>query len=257
MDRLTVINAESDRFAAVLAECAPEARVPSCPDWNARDLLWHLTQVHQFWAGVLSSGARTEEEVRALERQQRPDSLDELLARREEATGALVGQLAARADDEPAWSWFEADQSVGFTRRMQTYEATIHRVDAEQAAGIEVTPIAPDVAAGAVDHCVDVMWWGWAPEGARYQPLSVVELVATDTGQRWSVQLGHCVGESDGERYDLPRATRAESGTPVATVSAAVADLALWAWTRGDAVHLEGDDAGVQELTALIDHGIQ
>lgn len=257
MDRLTIINAESDRFAAVLAECAADARVPSCPEWDARDLLWHLTEVHQFWTAVLSSGAQTEADVRALETQQRPESLEELLARRVEATGALVGQLAAHTDEEPAWSWFQADQTVGFTRRMQTYEATIHRVDAEQAAGIEVTAIAPDVAAGAIDHCVDVMWWGWAPEGATYEPLSIVELVATDTDQRWLVQLGHCVGESDGERYDVPRATRAESGSPVAMVSAAVSDLALWAWTRGDAVQIEGADAAVQEVATLIAYGIQ
>ena len=66
MDRLAIINAESDRFAAVLAECAAEARVPSCPDWDARDLLWHLTTVQHFWTEVLSSGARTDDEAEAL-----------------------------------------------------------------------------------------------------------------------------------------------------------------------------------------------
>ena len=257
MDRLAIVNAESDRFAAVLAECPADARVPCCPDWDARDLLWHLTEVHQFWTGVISSGARTDEDVEALEEQERPDSLDELLARREEATAALIGQLVAHDDAEAVWSWFEADQTVGFTRRMQTYEATIHRVDAEQAAGLEVTAIAPEVAAGAVDHCVDVMWWGWAPEGATYEPLSVVELVATDTGDRWLVQLGHCTGESEGEPYDYPRAGRADSGTPVATVSAPVHDLALWAWTRGHDVEITGDESGKRDIAALIDFGIQ
>jgi len=257
MDRLAIINAESDRFARVLAECAADARVPSCPDWDARDLLWHLTTVQHFWTGVLSSGARTDDEAEALEEQERPESLDALLARREEATAALIGQLVAHGDADAAWSWFAADQTVGFTRRMQTYEATLHRVDAEQAAGIEVTTIAPEVAAGAVDHCVDVMWWGWAPEGSTYEPQSVVELVATDTDQRWLVQLGHLVGESGGESYDFPRAGRAESGTPVATVSAPVHDLALWAWTRGTGVEITGDEAGQRDIAALIDFGIQ
>lgn len=58
-----------------------------------------------------------------------------------------------------------ADQTVGFTRRMQTYEATMHRVDAELTAGLPVGPIAPDVAASAVDHAIDVMW-GWQQEGS-------------------------------------------------------------------------------------------
>jgi len=47
-------------------------------------------------------------------------------------------------------------------RRMQTYEATMHRVDAELTADLPTGPIAPDVAVGAVDHAVDVMW-GWRP----------------------------------------------------------------------------------------------
>jgi len=257
MDRLAVITAESDRFAAVLAECAADARVPSCPDWDARDLLWHLTGVHHFWTGVLSTGAKEEKDLHALVIQDRPDSLDDLLAARARATAGLLEQLRAHDDAETAWSWFEADQSVGFTRRMQTYEATLHRVDAEQAAGLQVTTLDPEVAAGAVDHAVDVMWWGWAPEGATYEAQSVVELVATDTGQRWLVQLGRLVGESDGKRFDLPRAGRAESGTPLATVSAPAHDLALWAWTRGDRVGIDGDETAVKEVAALNAHGIQ
>lgn len=53
------------------------------------------------------------------------------------ATDLLLGQLARRADDEPAWFWFAADRTVGAIRRMQTHEATVHRVDAELAALID------------------------------------------------------------------------------------------------------------------------
>lgn len=82
---------------------------------------------------------------------------------RRQATADLISVLAELDDAQPRWSWWEPEQTVGFTRRMQTYEATMHRVDAERAAGLEPGPIAGDVAAGAVDHCVDVMW-GWLPE---------------------------------------------------------------------------------------------
>jgi len=40
---------ESARFAEVIAEVPPDARVPSCPDWSADDLLWHLAEVQWFW----------------------------------------------------------------------------------------------------------------------------------------------------------------------------------------------------------------
>src|SRR6478672_708326 len=47
------IRRESARFRAVLADCDPSARVPSCPDWDAADLLWHLSEVQHFWAAMI------------------------------------------------------------------------------------------------------------------------------------------------------------------------------------------------------------
>src|SRR5699024_5919430 len=133
MDPLTVIRAQSDRLAAVLAETDPAARVPTCPDWDAADLLWHLTEVHLFWAGILAGNVRTDAGTEAVEagKTDRPAELSAVLALRTEATDRLLEQLSRLDDAEPRWSWFEADRTVGFTRRMQTCEATMHRVDAE------------------------------------------------------------------------------------------------------------------------------
>jgi uncharacterized protein (TIGR03083 family) len=160
MDRLAVIDSESRRFAEVLSDTDPSTRCPTCPDWSASDLLWHLVNVHFFWAGILEHRVQSATELPAIEaaKPARPGALADLLGLRERATAALLDQLATRDDVEPCWSWWPPDQTVGFTRRMQTYEATMHRVDAELAAGLPVTPIAQDVAAGAIDHAVDVMW---------------------------------------------------------------------------------------------------
>lgn len=261
MDRLAVIRAESERFAEVLADAPADARCPTCPDWDARDLLWHLIEVHSFWDRILRSGALTEADVEAVEKDkpERPEAIEDLLTLRAHTTSSLVRQLAELPDDEPRWSWFPDDQTVGFTRRMQTYEAALHRVDAELTAGVPVSALAVDVAAGAIDHCVDVMWRGWSPPGATYEPLSVVELVATDTGDRWSVQLGHLRGEHEwmGGAYDVPSARRAQGGEPVATVSGPVNDLALWAWVRGGEVTIAGDAEARAEIDALHAYGIQ
>jgi len=255
MDRLAVIDAESRRLAEVLSAADPASRCPTCPDWSASDLLWHLTNVHYFWAGVLSRRILDDADLAAVEaaKPDRPDEQTALLGLREEATAALLRQLAERDDAEPCWSWWPPDQTVGFTRRMQTYEATMHRVDAELAAGLPVNPITDDVAAGAVDHAVDVMW-GWMPDGATHHSGAVVELVATDTGARWLVDVGSWstpVGESS------PRAVRASVGEPSAVVSAPVGDLALWAWTRGGSVSVTGEPAPRGALDALLSQGIQ
>ena len=227
MDRAAIIRAESDRFAQVLAAAAPEAPCPTCPDWNALDLLWHLTEVHWFWSQVLARDARTDSDIGAIEEAKppRPASIAELLALRSRSTGQLLDQLEVLADDAPRWSWWESDQTTGFTRRMQTYEATMHRVDAELTAGLTVGPIAPEVAAGALDHAVDVMW-GWLPDGAHYEALATAELVASDLDQRWLVEVGRWTA---GPGRSAPRARRAIRGPAAVTVTAAVEDLALWA----------------------------
>jgi hypothetical protein len=43
-------------------------------------------------------------------------------------------------------------------------------------AGLPLEPVTPDVAAGAVDHAIDVMW-GWPSDGAGYEPQAVVEFI--------------------------------------------------------------------------------
>jgi uncharacterized protein (TIGR03083 family) len=260
IDRIAVIRGEAQRFADVLADTPPESRCPTCPDWNAADLLWHLTEVHTFWATVLGDDLRTDEQAESAEQHkpERPDSVAAMLPLRGRATEDLLAQLAALADDEPRWTWWEADQTVGFTRRMQTYEATMHRVDAELTAGVDVSPISPAVAAGAVDHCADVMW-GWMPDWAVRESLAVAELVASDTGQRWLVDVGHWTGTGpqSGNAFDEPHGTRADPGaTPTVTVTGTVQGLALWAWTRGGTVQIVGDDAGKAALGGLIDRGI-
>ena len=267
MDRLGIIAREADRFAAVLADCDPDAQCPTCPEWTAQDLLWHLTDVHHFWSRVLGEDIRTDEAAEALDESppERPADVRGILGMRENATLRLLEQLTNLSDDEPRWSWFPVDQTVGFTRRMQTYEATMHRVDAELTAGKEVSPIAPDVAKGAVDHCVDVMWeaiGAWLPDGFKDESLAVVELVASDTADRWLIDIGHFsgVGATSGKPFDYARARRATEGSqPTGTVTGTVEQLALWAWGRApvDSVEITGSDEAVAATRRLIEQGIQ
>src|SRR5690606_4155566 len=237
--------------------------VPTCPEWSVQDLLWHLTDVHLFWGAILSGNALTDEDMEAVEnaKPERPKDTAGLLGLREYATLQLLTELTSLADDEPRWTWWPGEQTVGFTRRMQTYEATMHRVDAELAAGVEVSPIAPDVAAGAVDHCVDVMW-GWVPDWADQESRAVVELVASDTDDHWLVDIRRWwgTGPESGETFDAVFAVRApDDAQPTGTVTGPVERLALWAWTRApyDSVTVEGRDEAAAAVHALYDQGIQ
>jgi uncharacterized protein (TIGR03083 family) len=106
MDPTAIIRAEAQRFADVLVATAPDARCPTCPEWSASDLLWHLVVVHQFWAGVLARDVRTDADVAAIDwaAPVRADNTADLLAVREQATTALLEQLDRLDDAEPRWS---------------------------------------------------------------------------------------------------------------------------------------------------------
>src|SRR5690349_19460608 len=73
------IRAESARFSDVLADCDPAAPVPSCPDWTAADLLWHLVGVQDWWAWCIENRPKSPHTDGYTE-PERPASYDEMLA---------------------------------------------------------------------------------------------------------------------------------------------------------------------------------
>ncbi len=233
------LRGESARFRAVLTECDPGARVPSCPDWSAADLLWHLTTVHDFWAGIISGRPSGPDEDRA--EPERPASYDELLAAFDERSAALIGALEAADPAEPAWSWSD-EQTVGFTFRRQAHESLIHRLDAEQAAG-DVTPLDPELAADGVDEALAVMFGGKPPWGS-FTPLPAqvaqhVRVDLTDRDESVWVQVGHFTGTDpeSGTHHEAIEdiAVVTDPGKePDVVVDGPSAAMDAWLWRRGD-----------------------
>ena len=259
LDRGRIIQDESDRLAAVLAACDPTSEVPTCPAWTAKDLLGHFVTVHRFWAVVIGDrldAAGVAEYER--NRSPLPDDPAALHVLRGQATADLLTALRSRTASEAAWSWFEADQTVGFTWRMQTHEATMHRVDAELAAGLPIGPVATEMAEDGVDHVVDVMW-AWAPRDVQRRTTGVVELVAIDSDRRWLVETFRWSGAAWGETLtDQIGCQRADRGDADATVSGTAEDLDLFVWNRAEQnITRSGSEEALSELQAMLDDGIQ
>lgn len=255
IDFVAHLRSESARFREVLAAADPAARVPTCPDWDAADLLWHLAEVQHFWGVIVRDKL---DDPGSTEEPERPEGYAELLERFDEYSAMLVEGLDGSADDIPVWTWFEADKSVGFVRRRQAHEALIHRIDAELATG-EVTHVDSALAA---DGALEVLEWIYAnvPGWATYDldgPLGRV--VVSDTGDAWFVHLGHWSGESpnSGKTYAaMPALSIVESGEPAFEVRGPAVDLDCWLWnrpTRAEVV-MDGD---VDAFRAMIRSGVQ
>lgn len=164
-----------------------------------------------------------------------PDDLVQLQDRRRAATADLLAALSSRDVSEAAvWSWFAADQTVGFTWRMQTHEATMHRVDAELAAGLPTGGIDPEVATDRIDHMLDVMRV-WPHADAARRITGTIELQAADTGKRWLANTIRWSGQAWGQAFtDQPGCIRTSAGEPDAIITGTAENLDLLVWTRAN-----------------------
>ena len=257
-DYLRHIREESRRFRDVLTPCDPTTPVPSCPAWDASDLLWHLAEVQWFWAKTVRT--RPESADEDAEGPARPETYDGLLAAFDEHSAALVAELEAADPADKAWTW-SSEQTVGFTFRRQAHEALIHRLDAEQAAG-QVTPLDPALAADGVDECLDIMFGGAPPWGA-FAPLPhYVQVELTDRDESVWVQIGRFTGTDprDEVTYDEDDIrVLADPGTAAdAVVRGPASAVDAWLWRRGDdsEIHVSGDRIVYDHFRAAVRHPI-
>ncbi len=247
------IASESARFRAVLAGGDPTTPVPSCPEWTAADLLWHLAEVQWFWGRIVTGRPAGPD---ALEHPERPSSYDELLAAFDSSSAGLLEALRSADPADTAWTW-SSEQTVGFTFRRQAHEALIHRLDAEQTMS-DVTALDPALAADGVHECLAVMYGGCPPWGRFTPGPQHVRLDLTDVDLSLWVSLGRFTGTDpdDGVARDEADLSVVEDPgvEPAAVLSATAAAMDAWIWDRSPAseVEMTGDRAAIDQLTKIL-----
>jgi uncharacterized protein (TIGR03083 family) len=253
---LSAIETESVRFREVLADAQTGAPVPSCPAWDAFDLLHHLTEVQHQWAWLVANRPKSREECPDIER---APSYADALAVFDEVSAGLVTALRDADPAEPAWTWSkEHDQNVGFILRRQAHEALIHRLDAELTVTGHFSELDPALAADGVDEVLDVMFGG-CPEWGEFSPLPhYIRVELSDTGNSVWVQLGRFSGTdpSDDTHYDEDDIHVVDDPgvepDVVISAPAGVMDARLWRRGDGDSIHLAGDLAIVDHFRGVI-----
>lgn len=258
LDYLGHLRADSARFTAALRKAAPDARVPTCPDWNADDLLWHLGEVQWWWSTVVREGITGDEAEQR--KPPRPAGREELFAFHADACRELLDVLGGRSPDSPTWTW-APDGTVGFVWRRMAQETFIHRLDAELTAG-DRTAMDTALANDGIDETLRVLY-GYLPSWGTFtpDPARTVRVTATDTGDTWLVTLGRFTGtEPDGTGHDEPdlHTEPRDPGGPVAAeCRAAAVDMDCWLLGRptlGDVV-CSGDQAVLDHFRAAVAPG--
>jgi uncharacterized protein (TIGR03083 family) len=188
MDPLGLIRQEGELFYTTAEGADPSLGVPCCPGWTIVDLVWHLGEVHWFWATDVELRSSDPNQVES-GKPARPSAYTELVAWGRSQLDRLINALQTTADDVRVWTWTEDESAhnVGFIRRHQVQETAVHRWDLQAAASARTPdPIDAEAAADAVDEFLTFS----LPSGVnRSKPLSgTVHLHCTDVPGEWFIE---------------------------------------------------------------------
>lgn len=224
------------RLADVIEQLDPEVPVPSCPDWTVRDLVRHTGRVHR-WAGLMIAESRSEP----------PGNLQEILPAGWPSDDRLAGwfrkghtRLVSTLEDAPpdlqCWTIMDAPSPRDFWARRQAHETSIHRIDAELAAGT-LSGFEQIHAADGIDELL--VWFIGRPGRGPAAPENMTLGVdAVDVGRQWTVSFG-------------PEGAEGRSGRQVSdcTISGSAADLYPYLWSRTPLGELKvtGDTAVLEQ----------
>jgi len=234
---------------AAIAAADPQDAVPSCPDWTATRLAQHVAQTYLHKVECIRNGAFPEDWPPS---DLNPDPVGLL----DESFAALTAVFDEHRPTDPAATWHRPDQTVGFWIRRMCLETVVHRVDAEQVAGLELAPIPADIALDGVDeflelfigylsedwpeHFADSRSWSVEarPAGVSVRPALAVAGIGTVQPAVPPVAVPSVAGPT---------------GEGATLVEGEPDELLLWLWGRtGDrSVHREGDAALLDQFLAL------
>jgi uncharacterized protein (TIGR03083 family) len=120
--------------------------VPTCPGWTMGDLVFHVAEVYLHKVTVMRTGQWPEQWPPP---GQAHEAELPMLGR---AYGELIAEFRTRQPTDPTPTWYDPDETVAFWIRRMAQETVAHRIDAELAAGLPVTPVPDDLAVDGVDE---------------------------------------------------------------------------------------------------------
>ena len=168
VDYCTVTETEAGRLRAAALAAGPDAAVPTCPEWTVHRLVAHTARVF----GMVTGALRAADPSSSPPRPSRPEGdFDAVLAAYDERLATMLELLRSVDPATPAWHVSPAaPKTAASLFRRIAHEATVHRIDAQAAAG--VTPsdqdarVDPEVAADGVDEVLRWLIQRWTDQWA-------------------------------------------------------------------------------------------
>ncbi|MBM7438676.1 maleylpyruvate isomerase family mycothiol-dependent enzyme [Streptomyces sp. HB132] len=189
------ILVQTDLLGALVKDADLTRRVPSCPDWNLRELVVHVGDAHR-WAGEMVRGRAAEElpeDQVAGAGGPAGDDAAALAGWLTAGAAAAVDALREAGPDTEVWTWGWERRTAFWARRM-AHETVVHRADAALATGTAFE-VAPDLAADTITEWLEIVAFVQSngdPEAAELRGGGrSLHLHATDVpAAEWLIDFG-------------------------------------------------------------------
>ena len=227
---LESLDRDARAFGELLLDADHGAPVPDCPGWTLGDLARHLSGVHRWAHGIVTTGSPGDEPAG-------PTDPEELHAWFVAGAAQLLDALTTVDPSTPVWTFGPKPRQVQFWVRRQPHETSMHLGDVRRALGVP-HPVDPAFAADGVDEVVSMM----TPRQVRLERIPLLEhgvrLVLSDSPGTEHVLAGDCTDPS---------------APTVATLTGHAEDLLLALWRRSgiDNLTVDGDVEGARATFAL------
>jgi uncharacterized protein (TIGR03083 family) len=229
------IAVEAGLLRAVAMSLEASTPVPTCPGWTVQRLLQHVGRVFAMVIRVVQVADPRSPPTRV----ESPPG--DVLAIFDDRLAALLDTLATTDPATPVWHFTPtAPKTAAFWSRRMAHEVTMHRIDAQAAAGTD-SAVGPDFAADGVDEVLTRLITRHTDTWAVGTRCGTVLYHAADAGRAWTVRL--VAGQ-------LPQ-TAAEAVTePDASVVGLADAVYRAAWGRPSSAVISGDTALVDATRA-------
>lgn len=179
MDYAAALVDEIRAFGDLVRVGDPDTPVPTCPDWNLKQLFRHVGRGDRWAAQIVADRAEHPLDPRDVAAGRPPADPADAITWLHDGAQLLIDAVANVGAGTAVWTFLGSRPADWWIRR-RLHEATVHRADAALALGRDYA-LAPDLAADGISEWLDVVT-------ARPQdplPLAdgqTVHLHATDAG---------------------------------------------------------------------------
>ena len=229
------IGAEAALLRAAAGSVDADTPVPTCPGWTTQRLVQHVGRVFDMIIRVLQAADPESPPIRV----QPPPG--DVFAGFDDRLATLLDLLAATDPATPVWHFSPtAPKTAAFWFRRAAHEVTVHRIDAQSAAGID-SAVSPDFAADGIDEVLTRLIARHTDTWAVAEFSGTVLYHAADAGRAWTVRL------VPGQLPQTAPETVTETDASVVGLADAVYRAA---WGRPSGALVSGDSALVDATRA-------